>query len=78
LTIKTAKISGKIEESVINDTEIKEEVENIQKLLDKMILASYESKYFHQEILGYVLEANCYIKNNQIMLSTPSSLYRGT
>ncbi|ABI82620.1 exodeoxyribonuclease V subunit gamma [Francisella tularensis] len=77
LTIKTAKLSGKLPESVLTDTEIKEEVENIQKLLDKMSLASYESKYFHQEILGYELEANCYIKNNQIMLSTPSSLNIG-
>ncbi|MDE4942580.1 hypothetical protein, partial [Francisella tularensis] len=71
------KLSGKLPESVLTDTEIKEEVENIQNLLDKMSLASYESKYFHQEILGYELEDNCYIKNNQIMLSTPSSLNIG-
>ncbi|MDE4984517.1 hypothetical protein, partial [Francisella tularensis] len=63
LTIKTAKLSGKLPDSVLTDTDIKEEVENIQKLLEKMSLASYDSKYFHQEILGYELEDNCYIKN---------------
>ncbi|ORM38514.1 exodeoxyribonuclease V subunit gamma [Francisella endosymbiont of Ornithodoros moubata] len=74
LTIKTAKLSGKFPESVLTDTEIDLEVENIQKLLGTIDLASYESKYFHKEILGYELEANCYINDNQILLSTPSSL----
>lgn len=74
LTIKTAKLSGKFPESVLTDTEIDLEVENIKKLLDTVDLASYESKYFHKEILGYELEANCYINDNKIMLFTPSSL----
>ncbi|MDE4982505.1 hypothetical protein NAI38_11445, partial [Francisella tularensis subsp. holarctica] len=71
------KLSGILTLSVLTDTENNEYVVNIQKLLDKMSLAIYESKYFHQEILGYELVANCYIKNNQIMLSTPSSLNIG-
>ncbi|MEY8766964.1 exodeoxyribonuclease V subunit gamma [Francisella philomiragia] len=74
LTIKTAKLSGKLPESVLTDTEINQELENIQKLLDKANLVNYESKYFHQEILGYELEANCYINNDCVMLSTPSKL----
>ncbi|AJI54265.1 exodeoxyribonuclease V subunit gamma [Francisella philomiragia] len=74
LTIKKAKLSGKLPESVLTDTEINQELENIQKLLDKANLANYESKYFYQEILGYELEANCYINNDCVMLSTPSKL----
>lgn len=74
LTIKTAKLSGKLPESVLTENEIDKEVENIQKLLDKANLANYESKYFHQEILGYELETSCYINNDCVMLSTPSKL----
>ncbi|AJI57490.1 exodeoxyribonuclease V, gamma subunit [Francisella philomiragia] len=74
LTIKTAKLSGKLPESVLTENEINKEVENIQKLLDKANLANYESKYFHQEILGYELEASCYINNDCVMLSTLSKL----
>ncbi|QEO57352.1 exodeoxyribonuclease V subunit gamma [Francisella marina] len=74
LTIKTAKLSGKLPESVLTENEINKEVESIQKLLDKANLANYESKYFHQEILGYELEASCYINNDCVMLSTPSKL----
>ncbi|GMN89639.1 exodeoxyribonuclease V subunit gamma [Francisella sciaenopsi] len=74
LTIKTAKLSGKLPESVLTENEINNEVENIQKLLDKASLANYESKYFHQEILGYELEASCYIRDNQILLYTTSKL----
>lgn len=74
LTIKTAKLSGKLPESVLTENEINKEVENIQKLLDKASLANYESKYFHQEILGYELEASCYINSDCVMLSTPSKL----
>ncbi|MBK2094655.1 exodeoxyribonuclease V subunit gamma [Francisella philomiragia] len=73
LTIKTAKLSGKLPESVLTENEINKEVENIQKLLDKANLANYESKYFHQEILGYELEANCHIKDNQVLLYTTST-----
>ncbi|WP_395167063.1 exodeoxyribonuclease V subunit gamma [Francisella salimarina] len=73
LTIKTAKLSGKLPESVLTENEINKEVENIQKLLDKANLANYESKYFHQEVLGYELEANCHIKNNQVLLYTTST-----
>ncbi|AEI35887.1 exodeoxyribonuclease V subunit gamma [Francisella salina] len=73
LTIKTAKLSGKLPESVLTENEIDKEVENIQKLLDKASLANYESKYFHQEIFGYELEANCYIRDNQILLYTTST-----
>ncbi|QUE30886.1 exodeoxyribonuclease V subunit gamma [Francisella philomiragia] len=73
LTIKTATLSGKLPESVLTENEINKEVENIQKLLDKANLANYESKYFHQEILGYELEANCHIKDNQVMLHTTST-----
>lgn len=73
LTIKTAKLSGKLPESVLTENEINKEVENIQKLLDKANLANYESKYFHQEILGYELEANCHIKDNQVLLYTSST-----
>ncbi|WP_265659096.1 exodeoxyribonuclease V subunit gamma [Francisella philomiragia] len=73
LTIKTAKLSGKLPESVLTENEIDKEVENIQKLLDKANLANYESKYFHQEILGYELEASCYIRDNQVMLYTSST-----
>ncbi|MBK2268284.1 exodeoxyribonuclease V subunit gamma [Francisella philomiragia] len=73
LTIKTAKLSGKLPESVLTENEINKEVESIQKLLDKANLANYESKYFHQEILGYELEANCHIKDNQVLLYTTST-----
>ncbi|MED7818347.1 MULTISPECIES: exodeoxyribonuclease V subunit gamma [unclassified Francisella] len=73
LTIKPAKLSGKLPESVLTEDEINNEVENIQKLLDKANLANYESKYFHQEILRYELEANCYIKDNQVLLHTIST-----
>ncbi|QWU98849.1 exodeoxyribonuclease V subunit gamma [Francisella salimarina] len=73
LTIKTAKLSGKLPESVLTENEINKEVESIEKLLDKANLANYESKYFHQEILGYELEANCHIKNNQVLLYTTST-----
>ncbi|AJI47672.1 exodeoxyribonuclease V subunit gamma [Francisella philomiragia] len=73
LTIKTAKLSGKLPESVLTENEINKEVESIQKLLDKANLANYESKYFHQEILGYELEANCHIKDNQVLLYTSST-----
>ncbi|AJI54702.1 exodeoxyribonuclease V, gamma subunit [Francisella philomiragia] len=73
LTIKTAKLSGKLPESVLTENEINKEVENIQKLLDKANLANYESKYFHKEILGYELEANCHIKDNQVLLYTSST-----
>ncbi|MEY8715691.1 exodeoxyribonuclease V subunit gamma [Francisella philomiragia] len=73
LTIKTAKLSGKLPESVLTENEINKEVENIQKLLGKANLANYESKYFHQEILGYELEANCHIKDNQVLLYTTST-----
>ncbi|MEY8713703.1 exodeoxyribonuclease V subunit gamma [Francisella philomiragia] len=73
LTIKTAKLSGKLPESVLTESEINNEVDNIQKLLDKANLANYESKYFHQEVLGYELEANCHIKDNQILLYTIST-----
>lgn len=73
LTIKKAKLSGKLPESVLTENEINKEVENIQKLLDKANLVNYESKYFHQEILGYELEANCHIKDNQVLLYTTST-----
>ncbi|MEY8765714.1 MULTISPECIES: exodeoxyribonuclease V subunit gamma [Francisella] len=73
LTIKTAKLSGKLPESVLTENEINKEVESIQKLLDKANLANYESKYFHQEMLGYELEANCHIKDNQVLLYTTST-----
>ncbi|WP_432772874.1 exodeoxyribonuclease V subunit gamma [Francisella salimarina] len=73
LTIKKAKLSGKLPESVLTENEIDKEVENIQKLLDKANLVNYESKYFHQEILEYELEASCYIRDNQVMLYTTST-----
>ncbi|MBK2356907.1 exodeoxyribonuclease V subunit gamma [Francisella hispaniensis] len=74
LTIKTAKLSGKLPESVLTDIEIKEQVENIKKLLDTVDLSSYESKYFYKQILGYELEASCYINSDCVMLPTPSKL----
>ena len=77
LTIKTAKLSGKFPESVLTNREIDSEVDNIKKLLDAIDLSSYENRYFYKQILGYELETNCYINNNQIMLSTPSSLSIG-
>lgn len=73
LTIKTAKLSGKLPESVLTENEINKEVENIQKLLGKASLANYESKYLHKEILGYELEANYHIKDNQVLLYTTST-----
>ena len=73
LTRKTAKLSGKFPESVLTDYEINLEVENIQKLLDSMDLASYENKYFQKEILGLELETNCYINDNQILIYTTST-----
>lgn len=73
LTIKTAKLSGKLPESVLTENEINKEVESIEKLLDKANLANYESKYFHQEVLGYELETNCHIKDNQVLLYTTST-----
>ena len=73
LTRKTAKLSGKFPESVLTDYEIDLEVENIQKLLDSLDLASYESKYFQKEILGLELETNCYINDNKVLLYTTST-----
>lgn len=73
LTRKTAKLSGKFPDSVLTNDEIELEVENIQKLLDSMDLASYESKYFQKEILGLELETKCYINDNQILLHTTST-----
>ncbi|AIT10057.1 exodeoxyribonuclease V subunit gamma [Candidatus Francisella endociliophora] len=72
-TRKTAKLSAKLPESVLTDDGIDSEIENIQKLLGAMNLPSYESKYFQKEILGLELEADCYIRDNQIMLYTTSS-----
>ncbi|QIW10578.1 exodeoxyribonuclease V subunit gamma [Francisella sp. LA112445] len=73
LTRKTAKLSGKFPDSILTDDEIDLEVENIQKLLDSLDLANYESKYFQKEILGLELETNCYINNNQVLLHTTST-----
>ncbi|API87204.1 exodeoxyribonuclease V subunit gamma [Francisella uliginis] len=72
-TKKVAKLSGKFPDSVLTNDEIALEVENIQKLLDSMDLASYESKYFQKEILGLELETNCYINGNQVLLYTTST-----
>lgn len=72
-TKKVAKLSGKFPESVITGDNIDLEVENIEKLLDAMDLASYESKYFQKEIFGLELETNCYINGNQVLLYTTST-----
>ncbi|APC91169.1 Exodeoxyribonuclease V gamma chain [Francisella sp. MA067296] len=74
LTIKTAKLSGKFPESVLTDTEINLEVENIQKLLGVMSLPDYQRRTFQKNFVGYDLETSCYINDNQILLFTSSSL----
>ncbi|BCD90369.1 RecBCD enzyme subunit RecC [Francisella halioticida] len=74
LIVKMVKLSGKFPESVLTDGEIDSEVDNIKSLLGEISLEDYQQQNFYQNIAGYELETSCYINNNQILLTTTSSL----
>lgn len=71
---KISKLSGKLPESVLTESELAEQVDNMQKLVESSQIQDQEKKIFKTTVNDIELEASCYVEDdNQIKLTTVSS-----
>ncbi len=69
-----SKLSGKLPESVLTESALAEQVDNMQKLVESSQIQYQEKKTFKTTINDIELEASCYVENdNQVKLTTVSS-----